>query len=238
MPKRSKKASQSTKGFECTFCGKVLKYESGLIRHTCRIKKRFLDRDKQHVRFGYLAYRLFYEMNYARKKPPERDHFEASNLYDAFVRFGKYVVDINAIMPEEFMRYAVKSKMPIDKWCAGDKLYREYVGHLNKHEDADRALERTLLVMESWANQQDGRRLQDFFREVAPALAVQWLMSGKISPWVIFNCQSGKELLAKFSNEQLALLQKAIDMRFWKAKFVKNINEAYRIQDFLESEGI
>lgn len=185
-----------------------------------------------------MAYRLFYETNYNRKSVPSQEHFEKSNLYDGFVRFGKYVVDINAISPEEFMRYAVQSRTPIDRWCAGDKLYQEYVRHLNKAEDATRALERTLLVMASWANQQDGRQVKNFFREVSPVLAIQWLMSGKISPWVIFNCESGRGLIDNFSNEQLELLQKAIDMRFWKNKFMKNIKDAHHIQDFLKEEGI
>ena len=234
-PKGSKKAS--TEGFECRFCGKHLAREVGLLRHLCRNKKRYFEREGRDVYFGYMAYRIFYQIAYpSRTTPVSPEHFRKSSVYDAFVRFGKYVMDVNAIAPEEFIRYAVQSKLGVDKWCS-DALYREYVRNLNKVEDSDRAVERTLLLAESWSVK-EGKRVQDFFREIAPAHAVQWLVSGRISPWVIFNSESGKKLLDRFSDEQFDLLQDAIDMKFWKKKFMDNIEECHRIQDFLTSEGI
>jgi hypothetical protein len=235
-PSASKTASKP-EGFECTFCGKVLQREVGLIKHLCRDKRRYLERERQDVRFGYIAYRIFYQISYPqRKEAVSSEHFRKSSVYEAFLKFGKYVADVNAIAPEEFIRYVVQSKTPLDKWCS-DKLYMEYVRLLNKVESYDRAIERTLLLAESWANK-EGKEIKNFFREIAPPLAVQWLMSGRISPWVIFNSESGKELIQRFSDEQFDLLQKAIDMRFWKKKFVDNLDDCHRIQDFLESEGI
>jgi hypothetical protein len=235
-PSASKTASKPT-GFECTFCGKVLQREISLIKHLCKKKKRYLERERQDVRFGYIAYRIFYDISYpTRRKAVSQEHFRESSVYDAFVRFGKYVVDVNAIAPEEFIRFAVQSKRSIDKWCS-DSLYMEYVRLLNRVESYDRAIERTLLLAESWANK-EGRELKNFFREIAPALAVQWIVSGRISPWVLFNSDSGKELLGKFSDEQFDLLQKAIDMKFWGKKFLDNIDDCHSIQAFLQSEGI
>lgn len=236
-PSASRKASKP-EGFECSFCGKVLVRESGLIRHLCRDKKRYLERERKDVRFGYTAYRIFYQVSYpSRKTPVSEEHFRKSPVYDAFVTFGKYIVDVNAINPEEFIRYAINSKRPVDKWAAGDLLYKEYVRNLNKVEDADRATERTILLAESWALK-EGKQIKDFFREITPGRAVQWLMSGRISPWVILNCDSGRELLSRFSEEQMDLLAKAIDLRFWEKRFMQNINDVHRIQEFLANEGI
>jgi hypothetical protein len=235
-PSASKTASKP-EGFECSFCGKVLLREISLVKHLCKKKQRYLERDRQDVRFGYIAYRIFYQISYpSQKVAKSTEHFRESSTYDAFVRFGKYVMDVNAIAPEEFIRFAVQSKQPIDKWCS-DRLYMEYVRLLNKVESYDRAIERTLLLAESWANK-EGKELKNFFREIAPGLAVQWLMSGRISPWVVFNSDSGKELLGRFSDEQFDLLQKAIDMKFWTKKFLDNIDDCHAIQAFLQSEGI
>jgi hypothetical protein len=126
-------------------------------------------------------------------------------------------VDLKAVEPEEFIRYICQSKVPIDKWCL-DEHYLEYVRLLNKFESPDRAVERTLLLAESWANR-EGYAITDFFRKIATPQAVMWLMSGRISPWVIFNCESGQELISRFSDEQYALLEKAVDIKFWKKKF-------------------
>jgi hypothetical protein len=232
----SKKASKP-EGFECAFCGKVLRFETGLLKHVCKEKKRYLERGRQDVRFGYIAYRIFYEVHYpTRTSAASVETFEKSSVYDAFVRFGKYIVDVNAIAPEEFIRYVVRSRRSVDSWCS-DTLYLEYVRLLNKFESYDRALERTLLVAESWANKENSE-IKDFFRGIAPSLAVHWMMSGRISPWVIFNCDSGRELLERFSDEQFELLEKAIDLKFWKKKFLEHLDEVHHIQDFLASEGI
>lgn len=236
MKASASRRASTTEGHECTFCGKSFVRELSLIKHLCTKKKRFLDQDRQDVRFGFIAYRIFYEIHYRNRKTPiTREHFQKSNVYDAFVRFGKYVVDVNAISPEEFIRYTVQSKLSVDKWCS-DRLYMEYVRNLNKVEDSTRAIERTLLLAESWANK-EGKELRDFFREIASPLAVQWLMSGRISPWALFNCDSGKELLARFSDEQINLVSTSIDMKFWKKKFLDRIDEVHGIQAFLTSEG-
>ncbi len=196
-----------------------------------------MDRDRQHVRFGYMAYRLFYDTNYVRKTLPTEEHFEKSNVYDAFVRFGKYIIDVNALSPEEFIRYAVMSKTSVDRWCS-DRFYFDYVRLLNRHEDGIRALERNLRLMQSWANQEEGREINNFFRDISSPLAVQWLVSGRISPWVIFNCASGQDLIAGFSPEQKEIVERAVDVKFWKDKFSKNKEEVQQIQDFLHEEGI
>ena len=232
----SKTASKPV-GFECSFCGKVLQRELGLIKHLCRDKKRYLERERRDAWYGYIAYRIFYEISYpSRREPVSGDHFRKSSVYDAFVRFGKYVDDVKAIDAENFIRFVVQSKTPIDRWCS-DKLYREYVRLLNKVEDYPRAIERTLHLAESWANKEGGE-IRNFFREIATPLAVQWLISGRISPWVVFNSDSGKELISRFSEEQIELVMDAIDMRFWTKKFTDNISDCHAIQDFLASEGI
>ena len=233
----SKKASKPAEGFECTFCGHVFRYEKVLVRHLCRKKKRFLERDRQDVRFGYMSYRLFYELNYSRPKAVTPEQFRESSVYDAFVKFGKYVIDVNAIAPEEFILFAINSKRPLDRWTAGDVLYNEYVRLLNRHEDMARALERTILLAESWANK-EGKEIKNFLREVSVGQAVMWIQSGKISPWVIFNCESGQELLGRMSPEQYSIVEKTIDVRFWAKKFKDHADEAEMAQDFLKSEGL
>lgn len=235
-PSSSNRPSASNAAFECTFCIRRFVHEKNLIKHLCRLKKRYLDRDKHEVRMGYLTYRIWNDIHYRRKKPVSLDQFDSSNVYDAFVKFGKHVVDLKAVEPEEFIRYICQSKVPIDKWCL-DEHYLEYVRLLNKFESSDRAVERTLLLAESWANR-EGQAITDFFRKIATPQAVMWLMSGRISPWVVFNCQSGQELVSRFSNEQYALLEKAVDIKFWKKKFLSQIDEVHRLQDFLASEGI
>jgi hypothetical protein len=235
--KSSKKPSTIEQPHSCSFCEKAFRFETHLIKHMCRLKKRFLDRDRQHARYAYMAYRIFYDTSYpTRRKSPTQEDFEKSSVYDAFVKFGQYIIDMNAISPEEFIRFVIASKSPVDRWC-NDKLYMEYVRALNKVEDGPRAMERNIRLMMSWAMQKEGRDLKNFFREISPALAVQWLMSGRISPWVIFNCQSGEELLGRLNPEQYQMLSQAVDIKFWTKKFEANKEDVRNLRDFLSAEG-
>ena len=45
------------------------------------------------------------------------------------------------------------------------------------------------------------------------------IKDGKISPWLVLNCASGKAMLKKFNDEQLTAISSIIDPPFWMAKF-------------------
>lgn len=234
-PKKSSKASKPVEGFPCTFCGKVLKYEKSLMKHACRLRKRYLDRDRKPNRYAYMAYRRFYELQ--RMKIPTVEHFENSKVYDAFVRFGKFIIDQNVISPDDFITYVISSNVGVDRWCS-PTLYNEYVVALTKLESWDRAIERNLLLMEQWAMQDPNRRVIDFFREISGPLAVQYVTSGRISPWALLLCQSGQELLERLDAEQINLVYKTINFKFWKQKFAGNPKSVEAAQSFLAEEGL
>ena len=52
--------------------------------------------------------------------------------------------------------------------------------------------------------------------------AVWHLKDGKISPWLVLNCKSGKEMLGKFNNEQLEMIYHVMDPQHW-AMLVKDV---------------
>lgn len=231
-PKKLK--NSSSQGFECGFCGKVLKYETSLIKHVCRLKRRYVNRDKKANRFAYVAYTTFYTNQ--KKKPPPIENFEKSKVYDAFLRFGQYILDINAVSPDDYIHYVVNSGVGIDKWCS-DNLYHKYINTLARLESWDRAIERNLLVMQSWA-MQNNRSLVNFFREIEPNQALHYIKSGRISPWSLFLCESGQGLLQRFNQEQTNIMNTAINLKFWERKFSTHLNDINKAKKFLEKEGL
>jgi hypothetical protein len=49
---------------------------------------------------------------------------------------------------------------------------------------------------------------------------ITWdIKDGKISPWLVLNCKSGKAALNKFSNEQLDMLAVVLDPSHWALRF-------------------
>lgn len=232
--RKSKKLSSSTNEFICPFCKRSYKREKTLTTHSCPKKEKFLNRGKKHVKLGFNAFYYFYKLVYNTKKTEE--DFDKSSLYYAFVKFGKHLIDMNALDVNGFTQYVVKSGEPIDKWC-DPSLYNRYVRNMNKTESYDRAIERNLLLMQSWANHEN-KDIQSFFTDISTAKAILWIKAGRISPWVIFNCDTGKELISKFSDEQMLIFSKAINISFWEKKFMDNISDTRKVQKVFSEAGL
>lgn len=109
--------------------------------------------------------------------------------------------------------------MKLDHWCR-DELYEKYVLHLIKTENVNVALERSILHMMTWADNNQAS-WNHYFHYVSLSRAVFDIKDGKISPWLILNSNSGKEMLQKLNDEQLMAISNIIDLPFWLNKFKK-----------------
>jgi hypothetical protein len=87
-------------------------------------------------------------------------------------------------------------------------------------ETVETALQRSIGHMMSWADANQSH-WNHYFLYVSLNRATFDIRDGKISPWLLLNSKSGKEMLAKFSDEQLAAVGTTIDPQFWMNKFKK-----------------
>jgi len=201
--------------FYCEHCKKDFSSENTLLIHACEKKNRFLNKDELHVRIGFGAYRRFYEMQYPGKKPPDYKAFMNSKFYIAFVKFGKYVINTHVINRDQFIDFLIKN-IKIDDWTK-PSVYELFVRETLKKESPDNALERNILLMESWSTE-TGEAWYDFFRKIDPSLAVLWIKTGRISPWIIYSAKSANDMFDRMNDEQLGLVQELLDPALWKAK--------------------
>lgn len=202
----------------------------------CEQKRRYLRKDEKTVKLGFWVYCKFYELNYRGQKPRTYEQFMKSQFYIAFTEFGKYLHDINAVNPQAFTEFLMKTGVPIDKWRQ-PVVYETYMRELAKKETASAALERNFLLMQQWSVN-TGEEWTDFFRKVAPAQATLWIKSGRISPWVLYTAPSAVELMARMSPEQMQLIETAVDPRFWAAKLDTHKEEVESIREELEAVGL
>jgi len=222
--------------FECQFCNKSFRKERSLLAHVCESKRRFLQRNDRAVRVGLSAYQRFYEttQNFAKTKTFEE--FESSDFYLAFVRFGRYVVSSNVIRPQEFVDWLIKNTVKLDKWCQ-ESYYQMFLTEWLKIEASDEALERSINNMDMWSKE-TGNGLEDFFLKIQTNKCVNMLTNGRISPWLLYNCDSGMELLSKLTDEQLDLVADIISPVFWKKKFKDYPADAELVRTILHEAGI
>ena len=234
-PKEVKEVVNERKPHKCNFCDRSFYSERSLLIHVCDQKSRFLARDNKHVRMGFKAYQKV--MTFLRMSSKGNfDDFDNSKFYTAFVKFGKFIIDLNAIQPMGFVDFLIRIEIPIDKWCSMS-LYETYIREMTKVETPSDAIERNILLMQQWADD-TGEHWSDFFRKVSPVQATMWIMSGRVSPWVLYTAPSAAILFDKFTDEQLSFIQNTIDPDFWQRKIEQNKKEVDNIKKMLEEAGL
>lgn len=222
--------------FECQFCKKSFKREKTLSVHLCEPKRRWINRDEKYVRLGFLAYNRFYEITQGATKPKTYEHFAKSNYYTGFTRFGKHTLEINAIDPEKFVDFVITNSVALDKWCS-DAVYETYIRELNKKETAERAVERGILLMQQWSREND-RPYNVFFREISRPRLIHWIKSGRISPWIIFNCDSGDASIAAMTDHEQNMIMEYLEPTFWQRKFSARQEDVEFVQMVLKEAGL
>lgn len=206
-----------TKPYICQFCSSGYTKESTLTVHMCEQKRRHLAKDEKHVLIGYQTYVRFYQLSQNSKTEKTYEDFSRSPYYNAFVKFGSFVSNVNPLYPDKFINYVVRSGVKLDHWCR-DELYEKYVLELIHTESVETALERSLMHMQAWAN--DNNSLWNhYFKYVSTNRAVYDIKDGKVSPWIILNCKTGKEMLTNFRDDQLSAISSIIDPQVWVKKF-------------------
>ena len=210
----------SPKPYICQYCKHGYTKESTLLTHVCEQKRRHLAKDEKHVVIGLQTFIRFYQITQNAKSTKTYEEFAKSPYYNAFVKFGSYVSNIDPLYPEKFIDYVVTSGVKLDHWCR-DELYEKYVINLIHTENGETALERSLAHMQSWADSNNSS-WNHYFKYVSTNRAVFDIKDGKVSPWLILNSPTGKAMLANFRDDQLASISNIINPQVWVKKFKSN----------------
>ena len=203
--------------FTCGYCEKTFARESSIEVHMCEPKRRRLQRGDRGVQLALQAYVRFYETMQGSAKNKTFDDFETSSYYRAFVKFGHYCVNTRVINPERFMAWLLKQQKKIDRWCS-DQVYTEYLVNYLTLEAVDDALARAMEYGLDWADK-TGNPAHDCLRYGNANAICHAITAGRISPWVIYNSESGQKFLSDLSSDQVSIIWIYIDSDVWHKKF-------------------
>ena len=225
--------------FKCDYCHKEFKKESTLISHMCEPKRRWNQKNEPGVIIGLQAYQRFYELTQLNSKSVDYQSFVNSSFYTAFVKFGRYIVDIRAVDSKRFIDYVIKENIKIDNWCS-DRVYMEFLHYYLRTESVQSALERSLLEMQRYTDESLELKngFKDYFRYGNKNRICFDISNGRVSPWVIFNCSSGINFLEGISEEQLSTIIDIINPDYWQRKFIDFTNDCIWIKHILTVSGI
>ena len=221
---------------QCVHCGKKFVLSRTLFSHMCEQKRRALQKDEKRVQAGFMAFNRFFQLTQKAKKPKSYEDFCKTSYYNAFVKFGSFVNNINPLYPDKFIDYVIKSGVRLDNWCR-DELYEKYLYDIIRTEPVDAAVQRTIATMIDWAAN-NSASYEHYFNYVNLNRAVHDIKNGNISCWIMLNCKTGKAMLEKFSDEQLDMIAPALDMPFWVKKFRDSPAEVALVKEICRETGI
>ena len=221
--------------FVCEYCKKEFVKETSIAVHMCEPKRRRMQQDEAGVRLGFQAYIKFYETMQGSAKNKTYDDFCESAYYKAFVKFGRYCVNTHVINPPQFMNWLLKNNKKIDRWCS-DQIYTEYLTQHLLVEAVDDALKRAIEHSIRW-EESTGHPAKDMLRYGNANALCYDITAGRISPWVIYNSQSGVEFLGNLSTEQVAIVWPYINSDAWHKKFNNYPADQEFVKDILTQAG-
>jgi len=220
----------------CPHCNNKFTKEKTLMVHMCEQKRRHFSKGERHVQLGFMAFSRFYKLAQKFEGQKSYDDFVHSPYYNAFVKFGSFLNNVDPLYPEYFVDYVITSGVKLDHWC-NEILYEKYVLELIKNENVETALQRSITTMMNWADNHNCV-WNHYFHYVSHSRATFDIKDGKISPWIILNSNSGKKLLSHLNDEQLIGISAAIDPEFWKQKFKSNPDDIDLVKQVIKESDL
>ena len=175
-------------------------------------------------------------MNTVPSKPKSQEDFVRSQYYEGFVKFGRSCIRNEYLEPEKFAEWLIKNGKKLADWHK-DKMNNESLLMYVNKEPGLQALERTIIYLSEWAND-NSKEFNEYFREVSTPRAVHDIRSAKVSPWVIYLSDSGNDLLRRFTSEQVEMIKDIIDSKFWMKVFLANKEEVSEIKQTCQIAGL
>lgn len=236
------KKSKNTKGssvtkteFSCEFCNRSFQRETTMMKHLCENKRRWQDKDQPGNRIGFQAWVEFYKKNTASKKPKTYVDFTKSAYYIAFVKFGHYCVDLKCINVTRYADWLLKNQIKIDSWCSDTNYTKFLIEHLKSEDPLDaiaRSIETTMTIAKD-----SGIETKDCLRYANRNKLAYAVTTGKISPWMLYQSESGVEFLSNLDDSQQKMIIDYINPEQWAIKFRRNNEMVTQVKELLNAAG-
>jgi hypothetical protein len=228
-------AETNSEELKCDHCNHTFVRAGSLLKHICEKKRRWLDRDKVTNRIAFNAWLKFYKSVQPSRKKLAYTDFSSSPYYIGFIKYGNYCVDVGVVNPIEYIDYLIGAQVALDNWTS-DKVYSKYlISYLRSENELDavrRSIENMMKIAES-----ESIELRDVFRYASSNKICHLICSGKISPWILYQCKTGQEFLSKLNDDQRGVIYEYIDPERWTIKFTRAKEEVKMVGEIISEIG-
>ena len=232
---KKKVATDNPIKYGCEFCKREFARESTVAKHICEYKHRWLEKDRRGNQIGFQAWLQFYKKNTGSRKHNTYEEFIRSAYYIAFVKYGTFCVDINALNISRFTEWLLKNQIKIDNWCS-DNTYTRYLIEYLRHEDPLDAIARSIETTIQKADEEN-IRCWDYLRYGNTNKICYQITLGKISPWMLYHSDSGSRFLDTLNPDHVKIIIDYINPEQWALKFKKNPDDVNKVKELLTQAG-
>lgn len=201
----------------------------------CETKHRWLDKDKVGNRLGFQSFVQFYKKHSSAKNTKTYDEFIRSPYYSAFVKFGSYCADANVVNVSRFVDWLLAEQISIDNWTS-DKVYTKFLIEYLRKEDAFDAIHRSVETTIKLA-ENENIQSHDLLRYGNINKICYQVTLGKISPWMLYQSNSGIQFLDTLNPDHAKLIIDYIDPEQWALKFKREPDLVRQIKEVLTLGG-
>lgn len=224
----------ATTKHQCEFCNGEFIRESTLLKHICETKRRYNDREKIGNRIGFSSWVQFYS-KHSRKQKKDYMDFAKSAYYTAFVKFGNYCAEAHVLNPSRYVDWLLKEQISIDTWNR-DSNYTKFILDYLKSEDPLDAIARSIETTVTLA-ETEKIQTKDVLRYGNRNRICFEITKGKISPWMLFQSDSGVQLIESLDGTQQKMIFDYINPEQWAIKFKRSTNIIPEVKELLKSAG-
>jgi hypothetical protein len=115
-------------------------------------------------------------------------------------------------------------------------VYTEYLTEYLRTENINDALARAIEFGISWS-EETGHPVEDCLRYGNTNAMVYAVTTGRLSAWVLYNCESGQRFLGDLDATQIAMTWPYIDSEIWHKKFADYVADQEYAKNILKQQG-
>jgi len=195
-----------------------------------------MNKDIKGNRLGFQCWLQFYTKNsMSRTKNKTYEEFIKSAYYTAFVKFGNYCGDVNVVNVSRFVDWLLKENTKLDNWHS-DSVYTAFLkDYLRKEDPLDaihRGIEHSMKLAKEASIQP-----HDLLRYGNANKICYAVTTGKISPWMLYQSDSGTKFLDTLTSDHVKMIIDYIDPEQWAIKFKRDPEAVAQVKGLLRAGG-
>lgn len=220
----------------CKFCEVGFSTEKTLSAHMCVKKRRYAEKDTLTSKLAYRSFQRFYELAMKGSKAKTFEDFVTNNTYTAFIKFARYLVVLKPIAPDLFIDYLITNGVKLKDW-SDTKVYSAFLAVYLLKEPPVKSIERAIVAMDEWGRD-NNEPFYDFFERATTIEITAMILSGRISPWVLYLTSKSAMIFGRLSDEQGEAIADIINAEKWAEVFNRKLDDVVYIRDLLAMSNL